>query len=113
MVNSDMVNPTFTYPVFERIGDSFRIYPTLTTGYTAELFFIRKPKEPKWTYTNVQGNPVYSASSPDLQNFELHPSNFNSLVIKILLYCGISIREAEIENVANSEEMKAYQKQNS
>ena len=111
MINSDMVNPTFTYPICERIGESFRIYPTLTTGYTAELFFLRKPKEPKWTFVNVQGNPVYSASASDLQNFELHPSNFTALVMKILLYCGVSIREQEIEQIANSEEMKKIQTQ--
>ena len=111
MVNSDMVNPTFTYPICERIGDSFRIYPTLTTGYTAELFFIRKPKEPKWTYTNVQGNPVYNASASDLQNFELHPSNFVPLVMKILGYAGLNLREEQIQQTANSEEMKQIQTQ--
>ena len=111
MINSDMVNPTFTYPICERIGDSFRIYPTLTTGYTAELFFIRKPKEPKWTYTNVQGNPVYNASASDLQNFELHPSNFVPLVMKILGYAGLNLREEQIQQTANSEEMKQIQTQ--
>jgi hypothetical protein len=111
MINSDMVNPTFTYPICERIGDSFRIYPTLTSGYSAELFFIRKPKEPKWTFTNVQGNPVYSASASDLQNFELHPSNFVPLVTKILGYAGLNLREEQIERVANSEEMKKIQTQ--
>lgn len=111
MINSDMVNPTFTYPVCERIGNSFRIYPTLTAGYTAELFFIRKPKEPKWTYTNVQGNPVYNASASDLQNFELHPSNFVPLVMKILGYAGLNLREEQIQQTANSEEMKQIQTQ--
>jgi len=111
MVNSDMVNPTFTYPICERVGNSFRIYPTLTTGYTAELFFLRKPKEPKWTFVNVQGNPVYSASSPDLQNFELHPSNFVPLVTKILGYCGLNLREEQVQQTANSEEMKKIQTQ--
>jgi hypothetical protein len=111
MVNSDTVNPTFTYPICERIGNSFRIYPTLTTGYTAELFFIRKPKEPKWTYTNVQGNPVYNASASDLQNFELHPSNFVPLVTRILGYAGLNLREEQVQQTANSEEMKQIQTQ--
>ncbi len=111
MVNSDMINPSFTYPLAEKIGDSFRIYPTLVTGYSAELFFIRKPKEPKWTFVNVQGNPVYSASASDLQNFELHPSNYVPLVMKILGYAGINLREENIEQVANSEEMKKIQTQ--
>jgi len=96
---------------FPSPSDSFRIYPTLTAGYSAELFFLRKPKDPKWTFVNVQGNPVYNSSASDLQNFELHPSNLVPLVMKILLYCGISLRESEVENVANSEEMKKIQTQ--
>lgn len=109
--NSNYISPSFTYPAYERVGESFRIFPTLTTGYSAELFFLRKPKTPKWTYVNVQGNPVYSASAPDLQNIELHPSNFVSLITKIMGYCGFSIREEQIIQASKEEEMLLAQKQ--
>ena len=111
MVNLGETSPSFTYPVYEKIGDLFRIYPVLTVGYSAELFFLRKPKDPKWTFINVQGNPVYNNSASDLQNFELHASNFVPLVTKILGYCGLSIREEQVQQVANSEEMKKIQTQ--
>jgi len=109
--NSNYISPSFTYPAYERVGESFRIFPTLTTGYSAELFFIRKPKTPKWTYVNVQGNPVYSASASDLQNIELHPSNFVPLIAKILLYCGVSLREEQILQASKEEEILLAQKQ--
>jgi len=110
-INSNMIAPTFTYPIYEKIGESFRIYPQLTSGYSAELFFLRKPKNPNWTYINVNGNPVYNASASDLQNFELHPSNYVPLIMKILGYMGLNLREEQVIQVANNEEQKVAQKQ--
>lgn len=109
LVNLKLVSTT--YPLYEKINNSFRIHPVVPSGYKVEMFYIRKPKDPKWTYINVSGNPIYSPNS-DKQDFELHPSLFSNLVFKILLYCGINIRESEIERIANSEEVKKYQKQN-
>lgn len=111
LANSGMIAPTFTYPIYCRIGDSFQILPNLTTGYSAELFFLRKPKDPKWTYVNSNGNPVYSASATDLQNFELHPSNLVPLVMKILAYAGLNLRADDVEQFANNEEVKKAQTQ--
>lgn len=102
---------TNTYPIFTKIGNSYRIYPTLTAGYTAELFYIRTPKAPKWTYLLVQGNPVYNASALDLQDFELSEVMFPLLVAKILSYAGLSIREQDITAVADNEEVKTENKQ--
>jgi hypothetical protein len=111
MVNLGETSPSFTYPAYERVSDLFRIYPILTTGYSAELFFLRKPKEPKWTFTNVLGNPIYNASASDFQNFELHPSNFVPLVMKILGYAGLNLREEQVQQASNSEEVKKIQTQ--
>jgi len=60
---------------------------------------------------NVQGNPIYSASASDLQNIELHPSNFVPLITKIMLYCGLSLREEQVLQASKEEEMLLAQKQ--
>lgn len=109
--NSDMISPSLMFPAYTRISSSFKVLPTIPSGYSLELFYIRKPKDVKWTYTLVQGNPVFNASASDKQDCELHISNFNALVSKVLLYCGISIADQEIEQIANSEEIKQVQKQ--
>ena len=102
---------TNTYPVYTKIGNSYRIYPTVAAGYTTELFYIRTPKAPKWTYLLVQGNPVYNASASDLQDFELSEVMFPLLVAKIMAYCGVSIRETDVAAIADNEEVKTEQKQ--
>ena len=102
---------TNTYPIFTKIGNSYRIYPTVASGYSTELFYIRTPKSPKWPYVLSGGNPVYNASSPDLQDFELSEVMFPLLVAKILGYCGVSIREQDVAAIADNEEVKTENKQ--
>jgi hypothetical protein len=111
--NSDLTSPTLMFPVCERIGSSFRVYPNIPSGSYAELFYLRTPRSPRWTYTLVQGNPVWNPSASDKMDFELHPSLFNTLIVRILAYCGLSIASQEVEQFANSQEMTEFQKQNS
>lgn len=113
LVNSNMIAPTTTYPAYVKIGQVYRLFPTVDLAdYYLELFYIRTPKDPKWTYVNVQGNPIYNPSAADKQDIELHESLLNRLVVKILLYCGISIREDQVIQIANNEDMKNEQKKN-
>jgi hypothetical protein len=110
-INSSVNTPTITFPIAEQIGTSFRIYPKIVAPYAAEMTYIRKPRNPKWTYINVNGNSIYNPSASDKQDFELLPSLYSKLVMKILLYCGLSIRENEVLQVANMEEQKENQQQ--
>jgi hypothetical protein len=108
--NSNMNAPTTTYPIYTKIGEKYKIAPIVPSGYTPEIFFIRKPKNPKWTYINIDDNPIYNASSPDLQDFEIDYEYMSELIVKILLYCGLSIREEIIIQGASAEEIKRFQK---
>lgn len=112
MKNSNLTAPTLLFPVYTRIGSDFRVDPIIPTPSYAELFYIRTPKNPRWTFNLVAGNPKYNGSASDLQNIELHISLFDSFVTKVLGYAGLSIRESEVSQIAKSEEMMEYQKQN-
>lgn len=113
MNNSNYTAPSLLFPVCERIGSSSRVYPNVPSGSYAELFFLRTPTPPKWTYLNVSGNPIWNPSASDKVDFELHPSLFNTLIVKILGYSGVSLQEDFIAQVAKSDEMTEYQKKNS
>jgi hypothetical protein len=110
-INSSLNPPSVTYPIYTKIGLSYRVYPTVASGYSLELFYIRTPKAPKWSYLLVQGNPVYNASASDKQDFELSEVMFPLLVAKIMGYCGVSIREQDVAAIADNEEVKTENKQ--
>jgi hypothetical protein len=64
--------------------------------------YIRRPSEVSWGYTEINSTALYnSASSTD---FELHESEENTLVIKILALAGISIKNPELMQVAMAKE---------
>ncbi len=109
--NSPRTTPSLLFPAYVKIMNQFEVFPTVPATHTLELFYLRSPLNPKWTYTNVAGNPVFNPSASDLQNIDLHESLMIPFLVKVLSYCGLSIREPEIEAYANSEEMKKAQVQ--
>ena len=73
--------------------------------------YIRKPATVKWTYTVIVGKALYNASATDLQNFELHESEENNLVIKILQLAGISMKDYNVTQVASQKESSDIQQE--
>jgi len=109
VLKNNLIAPSKEYPIYIKIGDKFKIYPDVSDD-TVEALYIRRPKSPKWTYTDVAGNPLFNPSALDYQDFELHPSCEMELIIKILSYCGISIREDEV--VQATQNLDTMEKQN-
>lgn len=101
LLSSNLTAPTCNYPSYVSIGNIIQIYPisTFNQGYpgSAIATYFRIPKDPKWTYiTLTGGEPVFDQSQPDYQDFEIPLEDEYKLVMKILQYCGISIRESEV-----------------
>ena len=69
-----------------------------TTGVTCEI--ISKPSTPKWTYTIVNEQALYNASASDLSDFELHTSEENNLVLRILELAGIVLNKGGLVQLA-------------
>lgn len=82
------------------------MYPqTINTYGQVVCTYFRYPKDPKWTYiTLFNGEPSFDQSQPDYQDFELPLEDEFKLVMKILQYCGVSIREIEVAQYAIGQE---------
>lgn len=108
LVNSNLTAPTAAYPVYTIDENGILVYPTsITTNITSQ--YLRYPKDPQWTYTSPSGDPLFDPSSSTYQDFELPLDDFANLVIKILEYAGISIRESEVVSAAKAEEVQDIQ----
>jgi len=102
------------YSKYSTISSPFtvKIYPAPTSNDSVYINYIRKPKKPNWTYL-ISGskNALYNPSATDHQDFELHSSEENNLVLKILQLAGISIKDFQLTGVAAQEEMKGIQQE--
>ena len=59
----------------------------------------------------LNGEPAFDASASDYQDFEVPLDDEVNLILKILQYAGVSIREADVYSFAQSEEQQDNQEQ--
>ncbi len=106
--NSLLTKPNLAYPAYTQEGAILKAFPNSVNKIGQVLSqYIRYPKDPKWTYkTLLSGEPVFDQSQPDYQDFELPLDDETSLIIKILQYSGVQIREADVVQFANIQEQK-------
>jgi len=110
LLNSNLTAPDVSYPVYTLQETGLIVYPTTITSNVITAQYIRYPKDPVWTYNSiVAGQPVFNPSNAFYQDFELPLSDFSGLVVKILQYAGVSIREMEVVQAAKSEEIQESQ----
>lgn len=110
LLNSDRTAPTVTFPVYTQKALTITVYPsTITSNVTVN--YLRYPKVPKWTYVVLPGSeaPAFNPGDPTYQDFEL-PEKFKmDLVVRILQYCGITIRENDVVQASKQEELQMKQ----
>lgn len=98
LANSEAA-PTELYPVYERFSDSIVVTPS--TVDEIKIRYVRTPKMPNWTYFALpSGEPLYNPADVDFQDFELHESEFANIILKMLSYFSINLREAEVVQIA-------------
>lgn len=110
---SNLTAPKINTPAYTQSELTISLYPNTINGVgQVRAQYIRKPKDPKWTYSTLSGGePIFDQGASDYQDFELPASDEPTLVAKILKYIGISIREADLYQAGASEEAKEVQKQ--
>ena len=65
-----------------------------------------------WPYqTLASGEPVFDQSLADFQDFELPLDDESNLIMKILQYAGVSIREADVYAFAKDETAEENQQE--
>jgi len=107
---SNLTAPSAMFPAYSLDGVKAQVYPFTATYSVAKLGqlqaqYFRYPKEPKWTYITLSaGEPIFDQTQPDYQDFELPQEDEFKLVMKILQYCGVSIRENEVTQFAMAQE---------
>lgn len=103
LLMSNLTQPIELFPAYVQSEDKLTVYPdTISTGVSC--YYVRYPKDPKWTYTLVSGEPLFNQGAVDYQDFELPLTDEPTLIAKILQFAGMSIREIEALNFATQQE---------
>lgn len=98
---SPLTRPTKKYPLYIYEENNIWVYPSdITTGITAS--YVRKPKDVIWNFT-VTPTYTYQYNPNTSQQFELMSSEQTNVILKILLYSGVVIKDPQIIQVAASQ----------
>jgi len=116
---SPLTHPTADRPIFIRDNDSIEVYydGTFTkTEVTADVdvHYIKKPSTAKWAYVIVDAGggtkqPLFDNTNK--VDFEIHISEEPNLVIKILELAGIVIKQPDLYQIADKEEIETTQQE--
>lgn len=100
LYRSKITKPSNTYPIYLYENSLVKVYPeTITSGVSAN--YLKFPTSVVWGFTvnSNLGNYVYSSSLST--DFELHQSEQVELIVRILEYAGIVIRDPQIIQIAS------------
>tara|TARA_R110000772_G_scaffold6421_2_gene22378 strand:+ start:158 stop:931 length:774 start_codon:yes stop_codon:yes gene_type:complete len=104
---SDLTTPSVNYPVYLYEGQKIYIKPTLDSlgeDLNIQASFLRKPRNPVWGFTvNSVGAYIYDPTVNVSVDFEISSNDQTELILQILQYAGVVIRDPQIVQVASQE----------
>jgi hypothetical protein len=99
LYKSNLTKPSVTYPIYLYENSLVKVYPeTITSGVSVN--YLKFPSSVIWGFTinSNLGNYIYN---PTLSvDFELHQSEQVELILRILEYAGIVIRDPQVIQIA-------------
>ncbi len=120
VLSSSTLAPTETRPVYTRFSITqddqdgrerrIQIYPT-TIVDNVFCNYIAKPKDPKWAHVIVNEQALYDSSRA--VHFELHSSEEENLVNRILQLSGVIVEDQQLQQSALLDRQLELQQKNS
>jgi len=117
-LNSPLAAPTSATPIYTEYSSNnvplkIKIYPAPISSDNVKVDYVRKPSTPNWTYIiSSTGNALFN-SNQYTRDFDLHTSEESNLVIKILQYAGIAIKDFTLVQAAAQNEISGIQQEKS
>ena len=97
--NNPLVAPTKTYPIYLYEDSKLYLYPKTITS-DISVSYLRKPVDVIWNFTIPSGQNYYQYNATNSVDFELSKTEQANIILKILLYSGVVIKDPTIINVA-------------
>ena len=109
--NSPLTAPTITRPIY--VVDTKKNTLQIAGGTldTANIDYIKSPRDVNWTYVVVGEKALLNATALDYQDFDLHPSEETKLVVKILTLAGFTLKDPNLYQAATAEDTKNIQQE--
>ncbi len=108
----NIIKPAATeqYPIYRMAGDTVWLYPEYSG--LMQITYWRKVKFPKWTFQLNGNTELFNPSAPDFEDADIHPSEENEMVRRVLLAFGINLKESDIIQMSMNEDQVDFNQSN-
>jgi hypothetical protein len=103
---SELTAPSKYSPIFMYEDYRLTVAPSGSDGIESNVYasFVRKPRNVVWDFdVNSSNNNSYSWNSTNSTNFELLQSEQTEVIVRILLYSGIVVKDYQVVQLAAQE----------
>ena len=108
-----LTQPTNVRPVFVREGSNMiRLHPTPAAESIITIYYWRRPTIPHWGFVVVNQKALYNGAANVTTHFELHPSEEENLVTRILELSGIIIEKPQLQQTGMIDKANTIKIQN-
>jgi hypothetical protein len=97
---SPLTKPTEVYPIYTLDSGEITVYPKTIVNTNLEVSFIQKPTEAAWKFTVDANTGVFIESGST--DIDLHDSEQSEVILKVLMYAGVVIKDMEIVQIASA-----------
>ena len=101
IINSPLTKPTKSYPVYLQEGNSLKIQP-VDIGLV-DISYISKPSDIEWGFVPDESLGIFVYDDGNKTDFDLHSSEQTEVILRILAYAGIVIRDPQIVQAATAQ----------
>lgn len=101
---------TSQYPIYRTSGNLIWVYPD--NSGLMQITYWRKVLFPKWTYQIVDGAEIFNPSANDFQDADIHASEENEMVLRVLMAFGMNLKENDIREFTMQEDNKEFSQSN-
>jgi hypothetical protein len=112
MLGNPLTTPTSSRPVYSRYQNQLQIYPTPTAEIEISIHYWKEPTKPEWGYVVINKKALYNSNSTYSTNFELHASEEENIVSRILQLAGVIIMKPGIVEIGGADKVSIKQSQN-
>jgi len=111
---SPLTKPSEKYPIYLYRNNRIYVKPDSIIEDQVKVSYLRKPADVIWDYTIDPSSGGYIFNSGgSTQNFELHEVEQTEVIIKILMYSGVVIRDPQIIQTAGQMDQQETAQENS
>ena len=102
LLSSPLTAPSTSFPVYYITGSTITVNPTSLSS--VQMDYISVPSDPIWANTVDATTGALTFDSANAVDFTLHPSEEVELVLGVLKYAGVVIKDPSVLQMASQED---------